>query len=82
MALDLEFAEPQQSRPALLEISRLKLDASTLPEEVMSIALEAPRLTSWQGRSRTLFPLASLPLSEAGEHNTPPPGESRRLSHS
>jgi protein ImuB len=71
VALDLEFAEPQQSRPALLEISRLKLDASTLPEEVMSIALEAPRLTSWQGRSHTLFPLASLRT----DHSAPPPGE-------
>lgn len=69
VSLDIEFAEPQQGRPALLEISRLKLDASTLPEEVMSIALEAPRLTSWQGRSRSLFPLASLPFSAA------PPGE-------
>jgi protein ImuB len=75
VSLDIEFAEPQQGRPALLEISRLKLDASTLPEEVMSIVLEAPRLTSWQGRSRSLFPLASLPFSQANGNSAPPPGE-------
>jgi protein ImuB len=45
--LDVELSEPTQRQDALLDISRLKLDASTMPAEVLSIALRARELSAW-----------------------------------
>lgn len=70
VTLDVAFAEAQQHNRALLDISRLKLESSELPEEVMSIVLSAPGLCHWQGRSHGLFKLGA-----SMEHHAPPPVE-------
>ena len=38
----VDFAEPQQNNDAVLAITRLQLDRTELPEEVMSVSLEEP----------------------------------------
>jgi protein ImuB len=54
-AMEIEFAQPQQSSQALLSISRLKLDALDLPDEVLSLRLSTIRLSAWQDESGPLF---------------------------
>ncbi len=53
--MEIEFAQPQQSKQALLSISRLKLDVLELPEEVLSLRLCSVRLAPWQAESTSLF---------------------------
>jgi len=53
--MEVEFARPQQSNQTLLSISRLKLDALDLPDEVLSLRLTTIRLAPWQDESRPLF---------------------------
>ena len=55
MQMRVDFAEPQQSNDTVLAISRLQLDSSELPEEIMSVSLESRALSAWQTESRTLF---------------------------
>ena len=53
--MEVEFAQPQQSSQALLSISRLKLEALELPDEVLSLQLTTIRLAPWHDESRQLF---------------------------
>jgi protein ImuB len=53
--MEVEFASPQQSKQGLLAISRLKLDALELPDEILSIRLVSVRLAAWQPQSSHLF---------------------------
>jgi protein ImuB len=53
--MEIEFAQPQQSKQALLSISRLKLDVLDLPDEVLSLQLSSIRLAPWQAESNLLF---------------------------
>ncbi|HEX7038388.1 MAG TPA: DNA polymerase Y family protein [Pseudomonadales bacterium] len=55
MILPVRFARPQQSRQAFLDISRLQLAETELPEDVISLTLEARRLAPWSAASRGLF---------------------------
>lgn len=55
VSLPLRFARAQQSKGAFLSISRLKLEQTELPCEILNIRLEAARLTAWQGGSQDLF---------------------------
>ena len=54
-AMEVEFAQPEQNRQALLSISRLKLDVLDLPEEVLSLRLSSVRLAPWQAENNPLF---------------------------
>jgi protein ImuB len=54
-AMEVEFAQPQQNKQALLSISRLKLDVLDLPDEVLSLRLASVRLAPWQAKSSSLF---------------------------
>ena len=67
VTMEVEFAEPQQNKQTLLSISRLKLDALDLPDEVLSIRLASVRLAPWQAESNFLFARA--------EHSAHPPAE-------
>ena len=53
--MEVEFAQPQQNKQALLSISRLKLDVLDLPDEVLSLRLASVRLAPWQAKSSSLF---------------------------
>jgi protein ImuB len=55
VAMEVEFAEPQQNKQSLLSISRLKLTTLDLPGEVLSLHLASLQLASWQGASSSLF---------------------------
>ena len=55
VTLPVHFAAAEQSRRVFLNITRLKLDRTELPEDILSIGLEAQRLKAWQGASRGLF---------------------------
>ncbi len=63
--MEVEFAEPQQSKQTLLSISRLKLETMDLPEEVLSLRLASVRLTPWQAASHLLF----AKTEQAGAHS-------------
>jgi protein ImuB len=67
--MPVRFARAQQSREAFLDITRLQLTEAILPEDVISIILEAGRLIPWSAShsaSRGLF--GTLPgLQSAGE---------------
>jgi protein ImuB len=54
-AMEIEFARPQQNSQTLLSISRLKLDALDLPDEVLTLQLSTIRLASWRDENRSLF---------------------------
>jgi len=60
VAMEVEFAQPQQNKQALLSISRLKLDVLDLPGEVLSLRLASIRLAPWQAESSSLFDRAEL----------------------
>ncbi|NJN51487.1 MAG: hypothetical protein HC809_06610 [Gammaproteobacteria bacterium] len=69
VTLTIDLAEGTQNTNALFAISRLKLDGSTLPAEITSITLTAPRLTPWDagdGQRTTLFS-----TSTTGKTQTP-----------
>ena len=53
--MEVEFAQPQQNKQALLSISRLKLDVLDLPDEVLSLRLRSIRLAPWRAESSQLF---------------------------
>jgi len=55
LQMPVRFARPQQSSRAFLGITRLRLDQTELPADVMSIGLEARRLRPWAADSRQLF---------------------------
>ena len=58
--MEVEFAQPQQSKQTLLSISRLKLETMDLPEEVLSLRLASVRLAPWQAESHLLFAKTQL----------------------
>jgi protein ImuB len=60
--MPLRFARAQQSRDAFLDITRLQLAEATLPEDVISLALEARRLTPWSAASHSASHSASRNL--------------------
>ena len=60
VAMEVEFARPQQNKQALLSISRLKLDVLDLPDEVLSLRLASVRLAPWQAESSSLFARTEL----------------------
>ena len=66
-AMEIEFAQPQQSKQTLLSISRLKLDVLELPDEVLSLRLSSVRLAPWQTESALLFARAGHAGSSSGE---------------
>ena len=45
--LTLEVSEPHQRQDALSSFSRLKLEATELPDEIVTIGLSATRLSGW-----------------------------------
>ncbi len=55
VAMEVEFAEPQQNKQSLLSISRLKLATLNLPDEVLSLHLTSVQLATWQDASGSLF---------------------------
>ncbi len=62
ITLPVSFAKAQQSKGALINISKLKLEQAELPADVLTLRLEARRLVPWHTRSQALvlpFPGAS-----------------------
>ena len=55
LRLPVSFARPQQHQESFLGITRLRLEQAELPDDVMSIGLEARRLQPWSADSRLLF---------------------------
>ena len=55
LVVGVRFSTAQQRQARLLEISRLELDRTQLPDEVIGIGLSAERLQPWRGDSTTLF---------------------------
>lgn len=51
----VRFAEAKQSATDIMRISALQLEQVELPEEVLSIELQATRLQAWAGQSHALF---------------------------
>lgn len=64
LCLPVRFARAQQQVAAFLDITRLRLDQAELPEDVISLSLEARRLQPWTAGSRALF--QHLPGHPAG----------------
>ncbi len=54
----VRFAKAKQSVAEIMRISELQLEQLELPEEVLSIELQATRLQTWSGQSHALFQLA------------------------
>lgn len=70
VCMPVRFARARQQQDAFLDVTRLRLDATALPDEVLDITLEAPRLVTWRTGSHGLFQtLHAGPdtLEEAGE---------------
>jgi len=57
VSMPVTFARSLQSRQAFLNVIRLRLERISLPEDVLSVRLEARRLVPWLGGSRQLFRL-------------------------
>src|SRR5262245_18536909 len=55
VSLDIELTKPQQNRKNLLTVSRFELERLDLPDEILSIGLEALRLEPWEERSDELL---------------------------
>jgi protein ImuB len=55
VALDVEFSTLQQHRQILLAISRLKLEQTPLPAEIVFLELASSEAESWRPTSDTLF---------------------------
>ncbi|MFU8817337.1 MAG: Y-family DNA polymerase [Pseudomonadales bacterium] len=55
VCMPVRFARAQQRREAFLEITRLQMADMVLPEEVIGLELEAPRLIPWAAGDRGLF---------------------------
>ena len=53
VALTIEVSEPHQRQDALSAFSRLKLDATELPDEIVTIGLCATRLSGWTSAHAT-----------------------------
>ena len=53
--LPVNFASARQNSHDFLHISRLRMEQTELPAEVLSITLQARRLQPWQGSSHGLF---------------------------
>jgi protein ImuB len=64
---EVEFSTLQHHRPALLSISRFKLEQTALPEEILSIELAASQLMSWQPVIDTLFTSGRRPRQAPDE---------------
>lgn len=65
VSMPVRFAAARQRKAEFLEIVRLALNRTELPENVLEIGLKAKSLAPWTTRSRTLF--------------KPPPGQSSEL---
>lgn len=73
--MTVRFARAQQSREAFLDITRLQLAATDLPEDVVSLSLEARRLVPWASVSHAASPelfgnlpeLQSMQPGDSGE---------------
>ena len=63
--MEVEFAEPQQSRQTLLSVSRLKLERVELAGEILTLQLASLRLVDWQGENSSLF-------ANAGQNHAAP----------
>ncbi len=55
--LPVSLSHARQSRRAFLDVIRLRLEPVALPDDILSIRLQAARLVPWPGGSRTLFRL-------------------------
>jgi len=55
ICMPVRFARARQRREAFLDVTRLKLDATALPEDVIDITLEADGLVAWHTASHGLF---------------------------
>ena len=55
VTLPVSFAKAQQSKEALLNISKLKLEQAEFPADVLTLRLEAKRLVPWHTRSQELL---------------------------
>ncbi len=56
VSMPIRFARARQEVQTFLGISELKLTETELPEDVLSIGLQARRLRPWIGQATTLFP--------------------------
>jgi protein ImuB len=55
VGFDVEFSALQQQKQTLLAISRLKLEQTALPAEIITLELAATGLAPWQPANGTLF---------------------------
>ena len=55
VSMPVQFSTGQQRAARLIEISRLELERTALPEEVIDIGLGATRVRPWQTGSQALF---------------------------
>jgi protein ImuB len=53
--LDVQFSGSQRNRQTLLSISRLRLEQTVLPDEILSVELSSTGLTAWQPAVDALF---------------------------
>ena len=56
--MPVRFAHPKQALRDFVRVSQLALEQCELPEEVLTVRLEAKRLRPWQDHSQNLFALA------------------------
>ncbi len=55
VTLPVRFGKAQQSKGAFANITRLRLEQAELPEDVLTVRLEARRLQPWRAQSQNLF---------------------------
>lgn len=55
ISMPVRFAKARQQKSAFLDISRLKLDQIELPEDLLTVGLEAKKLVPWRNQSHGLF---------------------------
>lgn len=65
--MPVRFTHAQQSREAFLDITRLQLAETALPEDVISLVLEARRLVPWGAASRSGGLFGHLPGLQAAD---------------
>ena len=55
VTVPVRFARGRQQAEDMLRVSRLQLERSELPEEVLTVTLQAERLAPWTAANQTLF---------------------------
>ncbi len=68
--LDVEFARGKQNSSEILHVTLLKLEHLPLPDEVLSVGLEARRLCRWREHTDGLFGTDAFSRSPTGPQTT------------